>query len=267
MYSQDSPIRIVQISDPHLFANKSGGILGMNTEDSFQAVMQLVEREQPAIDLILATGDISQDGSIEAYTHFEQRVQKLDAPLYWLPGNHDNLENMQSVIQHPDQISPFCIDVRGWSIVMLNSAVPGEVPGELDESELDFLRKTLREKSNRHVLVTLHHHPVKMQSKWLDSVALKNPERFWEIIKEFSEVKSVVWGHVHQEYVSSHFGVQCFSPPSTCIQFKPRSAEFALDTRSPGYRWLDLMPDGRVETGVSRVEDQVFTVDLNGTGY
>ena len=43
--------------------------------------------------------------------------------------------------------------------------------------------------------------------------------------------------------------------PSTCIQFAPGSAEFALDEQMPGYRWLHLYDEGQLDTGVSRVLD------------
>ena len=35
----------------------------------------------------------------------------------------------------------------------------------------------------------------------------------------------------------------------------------------PGYRWLDLHADGRIETGVSRVWNVAFNVELDSGGY
>jgi len=55
--------------------------------------------------------------------------------------------------------------------------------------------------------------------------------------------------------------------PSTSVQFLPDSDEFSVDTRPPGYRWLNLHPDGTIETGVERVEDEDFGLDLNSNGY
>ncbi|MNE97422.1 3',5'-cyclic adenosine monophosphate phosphodiesterase CpdA [compost metagenome] len=51
------------------------------------------------------------------------------------------------------------------------------------------------------------------------------------------------------------------------MQFTPGSEDFAVDTRSPGYRWLRLLADGRVETGVSRVTGIDFEVDYSVKGY
>ena len=40
-----------------------------------------------------------------------------------------------------------------------------------------------------------------------------------------------------------------------------------MDCASPGYRWLDLLDDGSIETGVSRVEGIEFEVDYSVKGY
>ncbi len=44
------------------------------------------------------------------------------------------------------------------------------------------------------------------------------------------------------------------STPSTCAQFLPNSDDFALDSRPPGYRWLELSSDGSISTRVLWVE-------------
>ena len=43
---------------------------------------------------------------------------------------------------------------------------------------------------------------------------------------------------------SSRNGVRYLTTPSTCFQFLPAVDNFAVDTRPPGFRWLDLVPDG-----------------------
>ncbi len=264
---QKDPLRVVQISDSHLFADKSGCLLGMNTEESFQAVMSLAEKEQQDVALVLATGDISQDASEQAYRRFYERVQTLGAPVYSLPGNHDVLAAMSNVVPKKQMLSPTYVDIGGWRIILLDSALPGQVPGELSAEQLAYLDSTLQNSSDKHVMVSFHHHPVKLNSQWLDGVALKNPDPFWQIISAYKVVKTLVWGHVHQAYDQEHQGVRCFALPSTCVQFKPNSTEFAVDDAQPGYRWFDLYADGGIDSGVSRVQDRIFSVDLNGTGY
>ena len=59
--ASDSSVLLVQLSDSHLFADADGKLLGMNTHDSLQRVIERVLDEQPQVDLILASGDLSQE--------------------------------------------------------------------------------------------------------------------------------------------------------------------------------------------------------------
>ena len=52
-------LRVVQVSDCHLFASTEGKLLGLNTQFSLDRVLELVRAEQTHMDLILATGDLS----------------------------------------------------------------------------------------------------------------------------------------------------------------------------------------------------------------
>lgn len=67
--AEDS-VLLVQITDSHLFAEADGRLLGLDTHDSLGKVVDLVLAEQPVIDLALATGDLSQDGSVASISAF-----------------------------------------------------------------------------------------------------------------------------------------------------------------------------------------------------
>jgi Icc protein len=143
----------------------------------------------------------------------------------------------------------------GWIAVMLDSFLAGKAQGRLSRQSLEELDAALGANSRLHALVCLHHHPVAMHSRWLDQVGLENPEEFFEVLDRHRNVRAVVWGHVHQLHDEERRGVKLLSTPSTCAQFLPHSASFAIDHRPPGYRWLDLHPDGKVSSEVVWVED------------
>ncbi len=92
-------------------------------------------------------------------------------------------------------------------------------------------------------------------------------EQFWRIVDRFPGVKGVLWGHVHQQIDQRRGDVALMASPSTCVQFAPGSFDFMADDQPPGYRWLDLQPDGNIATGVSRVRNVAFKVDLEMGGY
>ncbi len=55
--------------------------------------------------------------------------------------------------------------------------------------------------------------------------------------------------------LEQRLGVQLLGSPSTCVQFMPEAAEFSLDNKPPGYRWLSLHSDGEIETGVTYLKN------------
>ncbi|WP_268799286.1 3',5'-cyclic-AMP phosphodiesterase [Pseudomonas huanghezhanensis] len=264
--SQSSSVMVVQLTDSHLFAETDGQLMGMKTLDSLNAVVKLVLEEQPHVDLVIASGDLSQDGSVESYQAFRDATERLVAPTRWLPGNHDELAPMAYAAQHSDFLEPV-VDVGNWRITLLDSAVPGSVPGYLEDKQLQLLAQALSEAPDRHHLVCLHHHPVSIGCGWMEPIGLKNPDALFAVLDRFPQVRAVLWGHVHQAFDQTRESVRLMASPSTCIQFAPASADFKLDTQAPGYRWLRLHKDGQLETGVSRIAEDTFSVDLSGGGY
>jgi 3',5'-cyclic-AMP phosphodiesterase len=259
---------VVQVSDCHLFASTEGKLLGLNTQFSLDRVLELVRAEQTHMDLILATGDLSQDASLEAYTRLDDALSEFGVPTYWIEGNHDKPAPMfEALRDHKAAMGPCVIERGAWTIIMLDSTIPGEVPGELYDDDIEFLDRSLKNAAGAHIMVCLHHHPIPRGCKWLDTQVVASADRFFEVIDRHDRVRAVIWGHVHQEYNGERNGVKLYSVPSTCVQFKPFSEDFAVDKIPPGYRWFDLYPDGRIETTVSRVQGIEFEVDMSVKGY
>lgn len=262
--SYPSPVHVVQVTDAHLFADPAGTLLGLDTRSSLSHVLGQVRREQPRIDLVLCTGDLSQDASRASYEAFRDLADSLGAPTRWLPGNHDEARVMAEVAPHLVQA---VTDIGAWRIVMLDSAVIGATFGLLDEQQLAVLDEALTTAGARYCLVCCHHQPVDIGCAWMAPIGLRNADALLARVKRYPQVKAVLWGHVHQEYDQEHEGVRYLATPSTCIQFAPGSEDFKVSEEQPGYRWLRLHDDGRLDTGVERALDFVVTLDFDSPGY
>lgn len=265
MPSPDPTVLLVQLTDSHLFANPSGRLLGMNTAESLTQVIDRVLAEQPNIDLLVATGDLSQDGSAASYQRFLELAGRIPAPLRIFPGNHDLHDPMRRIADS-SLLEPV-VDCGTWRIVLLDTAVPDAVNGHLLDEQLELLANALDEAPERPALICLHHHPVPIGSAWMDRIGLDNAEALFAILDRRPQVRAVLWGHVHQAFDGERNGVRLLGTPSTCVQFEPGSDDFRVGDQAPGYRWLKLHADGRLDTGVSRVDDIVFDVDTNVQGY
>ncbi len=257
---------VVQITDSHLFAQTDRVLLGINTQNSLEAVLDLVRHEVPQPDLILATGDLSQDGSQTSYQRYQQQLGTLGAPVYSLPGNHD-LGQVMADSLYPGWSADKLIDLAGWRIVLLDSHIDHKVGGALADTELRFLEQVLTEAPETPTLVCLHHQPVPMGSAWIDRIGVADSQPFFALLDQHPQVRCVLWGHVHQSFDSHRNRVRLLATPSTCVQFTPQSQDFAVDERQPGYRELRLYADGRLETRVSRLPPGLFKPDLNQGGY
>lgn len=261
------PFRVLQITDPHLMADPEGVLLGMNTRESLEAVIDLARQaEASAPDLVIASGDISQDGSESAYRLFQAKMAAFDCPVVWFPGNHDDAAVMRRVIAGTGADQRRLVE-KGWQLVFLDSSVPGEVHGELSATELAFLRNCLDEHPELPTLIAFHHHPVDVGCRWMSAIGLANSDELLALIEGRQQVKGLLWGHIHQAWDHDRDGLRLMATPSTCIQFAPGSRDFSLDDQAPGYRWLELFPDGQLQTHVRRAEHYHYTVDLDSQGY
>jgi 3',5'-cyclic-AMP phosphodiesterase len=261
--SEDKPLLVVQLSDCHLGAGDGSRLLGMDTDLSLNAVVAQLRAERPHIDLLVCSGDLAADGEPSAYQRFWPMVASLADRVICLPGNHDDPTAMRQVIGEASM--PFATNLGDWQILLFDSSVPGEVGGTLSETQLQAFAS--QRDASRPGLIFMHHHLLPLGCQWLDAQRVSNAERFFDLLEGAGGVEAIVSGHVHQEWRSSHRGQCLLTTPSTCIQFAPKSEGFAVDDLNPGYRWLELYPDGHLETGVSRVTGVSFYVDHDANGY
>jgi len=262
-------VRVLQITDPHLFSSETDELLGVNTTASFQAVLNQIQQSEFDYDLVLATGDLIQDHNPEAYHRFAEMVKSLAKPIFWLEGNHDLQPHMGLYLAKYPHISPAKHILAGekWQIILLNSQVAGAASGHLSLGQLSWLDKKLAEYPQRYTLVVLHHNILSTHSAWLDQHCLKNSEQLAEVLQPYPNVKAILHGHIHQQVDSLWKGYRVLATPSTCIQFKPNCDDFTLDLLPQGWRELYLFDDGRIETDVKRLNSNEFLPDFKSKGY
>lgn len=252
-----APIAVLlHLTDTHLHATADSRMRGVTTYRTLLAVLESVRRDPRwPPDAVVVTGDIVQDESRAGYERFRDALAPLGAPVLCIPGNHDDPSLMQSVLGKP----PFQVGGQfragAWTMVLLSTFAAGDDGGVLGPDGLAMLGAALTENATRHVLICMHHHPLPMGSAWLDGVGLRDAPEFLDIVDQARQVKGVLWGHVHQVSDRMRGHVRFLSTPSTCAQFLPNSATFALDQRPPGARWLRLYPDGHIDSEVQWVTD------------
>jgi Icc protein len=268
--SNSAPLKILQFSDTHLFEKPDGKLMGINTESTFRAVVDLAKDENQEVDFVLLTGDLSQDESVGSYKRVANIVRGVSAPAAYLPGNHDIFETMEEVFteEGPPFRTERSFSLGNWRIILLNSVIRGKVGGHLEPQELALLDQELAAHSDKNAFVCLHHHPLPVGSTWIDTINVDNGDDLFSVIDRHPQVRIVLFGHIHQQFEAKRGDVAVYATPSTCVQFAPLSAGFAVDKEAmPGYRWFKLHEDGKFETGVNRIPAQDLGLDLKQKGY
>jgi Icc protein len=246
-------VRLLQFSDTHLSGDPDAKLRGVVGLPALRNALHDASRRFSHHDAVLLTGDLVQDDPA-GYRWIKETFGTSPVPVLCLPGNHDVPDSMYETLRD----APFQIcgarELGRWIIVMLDSWVHHQASGELGPEQLARLQATLSTHRNSHALVCLHHHPIRMGSRWLDQVGLKDADAFMNIIRSHSNVRGVLWGHVHQSLDAFMHGIRFMATPATCAQFLPGSDNFAIDDRPPAYRTIELMPDGSIVSEVCWLE-------------
>ena len=241
-------VRVLQVTDPHLFAEADGSLRGTVTAETLKSVVEHIGRQQWPADFVASTGDLVQDDSAEAYERFKEIMTPLGLPVHCVPGNHDVRSRMQVALTGEPWHYCETFRIGDWLFIGIDSCKEGEAGGEISTAELDRLTATLQETDSPHVAVFLHHPPLEMGSKWLDSVGLSNARSFLDVVASAGNVRTAIFGHVHQAFDQDYQSVRVIGTPSSCAQFKPLQDEFTVDDKPPAYRRIGLNADGSIDT-------------------
>ncbi len=241
---------LVQITDLHIDADPNDRKQGRDTLETLARVVAAVGREHPEPELVLATGDLVDDGSPEAYVRLKPILLELGRPVSAIPGNHDLIGLMAELLADETITLASGHNLDPWRIVMLDSTVEGEAHGHLGAERLAALDAELSGECQPHVLVVMHHQPAPIGSP-LDEVGLDNASDLYEVLDRHTHVRGLLWGHIHHVHDSTRNGVRLLGTPSTCVQFKSDPTEaFGYTDEPPAFRRLALHDDGRIETEV-----------------
>ena len=247
------PLRLLQLTDLHLFGDPGGQLLGITTRNSFESVLALAMSSEPPADALVLTGDLVHDETPAGYRYLRETLRKTDLPHYCIGGNHDQRHLMAEHLG-PAAIGPVALRrLAHWNLILLDSSIPGSDGGQLDEAGIAQLSDLLTD-NKAPSIIFLHHHPLPIHSAWMDTMGVENGDRLVALCDQHPHVKAVAFGHVHQAFSLRRGSCHFLGTPSTCFQFLPGSKDFAIDEAPPGYREMLLYPDGHLTTSVIRLD-------------
>jgi 3',5'-cyclic AMP phosphodiesterase CpdA len=254
------PFTVVQLTDPHLGAPWSDDP-GSALAASVAAVGDTLGR---APDAVIITGDIASTPTDEEYAEARAHLDRLGAPLYALPGNHDDRDALRRHFDVPGA-GPVSYTVGLGSsphsrppvrLVALDSTHPGSDGGQLDAPRLEWLEGALGEDESTPTLLAMHHLPLVTGIPALDAIGIPADEReaLASIVSRHPQVQVVACGHVHRALIGTLGPAAVVAIPSTDVQL-------ALDFESGELRFVREPPcfavhvaiDGRLVSHIQPV--------------
>jgi Icc protein len=218
MIENGIPLRIIQITDTHILSQPGGQLWGMDVDASLHAVLAYLKANHWPVDF--ATGDLVQDQEVLSYERLKAFLTPLGVPVYCLPGNHDSSRIMREVLNSGPIRRERQVIANNWQIILLDSTLPNSVGGHLSDTELEFLERALRVHPDLHAMVCLHHHPLPVNSPWLDPSLADNGEQLLLLLDRYPQTKAVAWGHIHSAFSTRRGNFHLLAAPSTCVHLK-----------------------------------------------
>jgi 3',5'-cyclic-AMP phosphodiesterase len=232
---------VAQISDLHVM--RKGRLLHhmVNTAKHLRRCIARLNSLDPRPDLAIATGDLVDSGKPKEYKRLRKILDELRIPLYVVPGNHDRLDFFRTAFADHrylwGDVSQYTIDHYEVRLIGLDTSIPGEVGGGLDEPRLRWLDERLGEAPVRPTLVFMHHPPFKTGIRQLDAPGFRGAEQLGVIIERHAQVERVACGHIHRAMQVRWCGTVGCTAPSTAHQF-------ALELRERRPLGFTLEPPG-----------------------
>ena len=227
---------VLQLSDVHFTRAPDGDVGGVEPVGRLRAVLDRWRRTGWSADLVLLTGDNTDDGAAEGYRRLHEALLPLGAPILAIAGNHDDRQEQEKVFG-----PAVPAEVGSWRVVGLTSAVPGQIHGAIDAAAV---ARQLDGLDDRPTVVAIHHPPVSRSThEWF---RLDGGAELLAVLAERPHVRTLVSGHLHDVFELAGPGhLALLGAPSALVAIGHRGDTFEIGVDAPaGARVLHLADDG-----------------------
>ncbi len=214
---------LCQISDPHIVPEGTLAYGRLDTGRMLEHCVRKILALPRAPDAVVATGDLTDHGTVEEYERLSELLAPLRVPLYLVVGNHDDPRTLRSVFsQHTylagaDGFVQYAVEDFDVRLVVLDTTVPGAPGGELCARRLKWLDRTLRE-SSRPTIIAQHHPPFATGLTLMDRISLADPQAEADVVARHRHVQCIISGHFHRTIQARFAGTVASVCPSTAHQ-------------------------------------------------
>ncbi len=240
---------LVQITDTHILQRGELLHCAVDTAIHLRESVGEINAMDPQPDLVMITGDLVEKPSDSTYSHFDELITPLKAPVFLIPGNHDDPQVMwkhfsgTSIFPGKPPTYQYVIDDHDVRILALNSHLDDTELPKFGEQRLRWLKQALAE-SDKPTLIAIHHPPMKTGVYFIDMAGEEWYRGINEVLARNPHVQLIICGHGHQELIGRIGNVPVYMAGSTAHQLiagrvKDRAPAFDLSRVAPVlHQWL-----------------------------
>lgn len=212
---------IAQITDLHLRPRGLACYRVSDTNMMAERAVRSLLAFSPKLDAVVMTGDLTDRDDPREYAVARALLDRLDVPVFLMPGNHDSSDGMRREMAGYPGISEtrdgkihYAAVVNGVRIIALDTHVPGRPQGQLGHEQLSWLQQELSG-SNAPTMIALHHPPALSGIEHMDAMGLLDAPELAEVLAPHGQVKRILCGHLHRPIIAEFAGKVMTLAPST----------------------------------------------------
>lgn len=242
---------IAQISDLHLRADGSPLTGGIDTVAALNACVGHTNGLTQRPDIVLATGDLVDEGRPEDFAALRRAFDRLEMPVYVIPGNHDDRNQLRNTFADSGSLPAegeflhYTVETYPVRLIGLDTVIPGACGGRMCERRMRWLDDRLAEQPERPTLIFMHHPPFVTGIGFMDDPAFDGADGLERLVRGHPQVRQVVCGHIHRAIHTRWAGTAAAVAPSVVFQMALELSEGAPSVfvlEPPGvslYLWRD----------------------------
>lgn len=195
---------IAQLSDLHIREPGRLAYGRINTAPYLATAVASILRLKQAPDAVVITGDLTDFGRPAEYRHLAELLAPLPMPVYLLPGNHDERQQLRAAFPDHDYLGregfvQYSVKIGAVRLLTLDTVAPMQSHGVLCEERLAWLETQLDAHREEPVIVAMHHPPFQTLIGHMDKIGLlEGAQALESLVARYPNVERIICGHLHR---------------------------------------------------------------------
>ncbi|MFT6329751.1 MAG: 3',5'-cyclic AMP phosphodiesterase CpdA [Bermanella sp.] len=218
-------MRFAHISDLHLSVNVDDfSLLRSDLVETIKFVVDDIKSIEKHLDFVAITGDLTQIGDLESYKKLKELLEKLEIPVFLVPGNHDEPRALGEVFnrgktKQMQDFKDYCIDFNGIQLLGVNTRCYGKDHGKLSNVQLSWIEEKLSNQAFSRNIIFMHHSPFLTGfSGYDETIQLLGRDAFGNSIEKSHSQIIILSGHIHKPFQAVWRGANCYIAGGPCFQ-------------------------------------------------